>query len=80
MGPENDKGWRLFKRIIRIRAWTLQGAAALLKVIELEGALTNSHGDGVNGHVLSVARNVRRLVAALPARSAMPQNLAGEGH
>jgi hypothetical protein len=44
---ENAKNWRLFKRIVRTRAETLQGAAAQLKVIEPEGALTNSHGDGV---------------------------------
>lgn len=63
---EYATNWRLFKRIIRTRATTLPGAAAQLKLIELEGALTESHGDGVNGHVLNVARNIGRLVAALP--------------
>jgi hypothetical protein len=60
---ENEKNWRLFKRIVRTRAATLQGAVAQLKVIELEGALTNSPDE----HVVGVARNIRRLVAALPA-------------
>jgi hypothetical protein len=64
---DNEGNWQLFKRIIRTRAATLHGAAAQLKVIELEGVLTNPGGEAINEHVLRVARNIRRLVASQSA-------------
>lgn len=61
---ENAKSWRLFIRIIRTRATTLQGAAAQLKVTELAGVLAHSHSEGMDAQVIGVVRNTRRLIAA----------------
>lgn len=66
---ENAKNWRLFKRIIRTRATTLRGVAAQLKIIDLDGALTEYQSDAVGKHVRSIARNVGCLVAAQAAEA-----------
>jgi len=66
---ENTKNCRLFSRIIRTKAETLQGAAAQLKVIEIDAGLSAYANNEVDKGVLKIARNIRRLVAALPVEA-----------
>jgi hypothetical protein len=64
---EYRKSWRLLNRIIGTKAATLQGVAAQMKILDKEGVLTEQHNRAVHKHVVAIARNLNRLVAAMPA-------------
>jgi hypothetical protein len=66
---ENGKNWRLFMRIIRAKAQTLQGMAAQFEVMERSGYLVSSFHPGVNAAITKGMSNLRRLVAAQSAEA-----------
>jgi hypothetical protein len=57
-----DRQGLLFDRIVRKHAKTLRGAAMQMKVLELNDAITESHGRDINAHVVAIIRNARHLI------------------
>jgi hypothetical protein len=60
---------KLFHQIMRTNAQTLRGAMAQLALVEADGFLSEGYSPAANKHLLKVMRNIRRLVAALPAEA-----------
>lgn len=68
---EREVGRRaaLFRRIIRTKAKTLQGAMAQLELVEADRFLIDGHHQQANEALLGVMRNARRLVSAQSAEA-----------
>jgi hypothetical protein len=55
--------WRLFRRVMRTKAATLQGIAAQVEIADLDGAIGGYYALEIDQSLLRVLRNLRSLVA-----------------